>query len=105
MRSSLRQTVVAPAPSLSPGGTGSWGGGQIDDYLLPPKLPKKYEIAFINSNCGGGGAHARTAYVKELMKHIQIDSMGPCLHNKDLPKAHSQSRLPVLCRKQLTLRV
>ncbi|CAB1332411.1 unnamed protein product, partial [Coregonus sp. 'balchen'] len=27
----------------------------------------------------------RDAYVSELMKHIQVDSFGQCLHNKDLP--------------------
>jgi hypothetical protein len=27
----------------------------------------------------------RDVYVKELMKYIEIDSYGACLHNKDLP--------------------
>lgn len=67
----------------------SWGGGSIDDFLKPIKWPKRGRIAWINSNCGGGGAHARTNYVKELMKHIDVDALGPCLHNKDLPPEYT----------------
>lgn len=67
----------------------SWGGGSIADFLKPIKWPKRGSIAWINSNCGGGGAHARTNYVRELMKHIEVDALGPCLHNKDLPPEYT----------------
>ncbi len=40
----------------------------------------------MSTNCGSGGATYRTAYVKELMSYIHIDSLGKCLHNTDLPK-------------------
>jgi Glycosyltransferase family 10 (fucosyltransferase) C-term/Concanavalin A-like lectin/glucanases superfamily len=45
---------------------------------------------FMASNCGGGdtdggGASRRTAYVAELMRYIDVDSYGLCLHNRDLP--------------------
>jgi hypothetical protein len=43
------------------------------------------DIAFMSTNCGSGGATGRTAYVKELMEHIQVDSLGKCLHNTDMP--------------------
>jgi hypothetical protein len=35
------------------------------------------QVAFISSNCNGGGAVARTAYVEELMQYIQVDRCGP----------------------------
>jgi hypothetical protein len=64
-----------------------WGGGQRSD-LLKPHPPKSREkcVAWMATNCGSGGATARTAYVKELMEHIQVDSFGKCLHTKDVPK-------------------
>eukprot|EP01116_Phalansterium_solitarium_P000917 TRINITY_DN1075_c0_g3_i2.p1 TRINITY_DN1075_c0_g3~~TRINITY_DN1075_c0_g3_i2.p1 ORF type:complete len:611 (+),score=192.62 TRINITY_DN1075_c0_g3_i2:38-1834(+) len=66
-----------------------WGGGYgkgINDFLIPPaEKPKGRGVLFIATNCQSGGASWRTAYTKELMKHIQIDSYGQCLHNKDLP--------------------
>jgi hypothetical protein len=52
----------------------------------------------MSTNCGSGGALARyvieatsqynyrTAYAAELMEHMQVDSYGQCLHNKDFPK-------------------
>jgi hypothetical protein len=38
------------------------------------------------TNCGSGGATYRTAYVKELMENMKVNSLGHCLHNTDLPK-------------------
>eukprot|EP01114_Cavostelium_apophysatum_P001976 TRINITY_DN11726_c0_g1_i2.p1 TRINITY_DN11726_c0_g1~~TRINITY_DN11726_c0_g1_i2.p1 ORF type:complete len:629 (+),score=140.95 TRINITY_DN11726_c0_g1_i2:172-2058(+) len=43
-------------------------------------------VAFFSNNCAMAGAKNRTLYVKELMKYIEVDSYGECLHNKDLPK-------------------
>eukprot|EP01127_Copromyxa_protea_P013020 TRINITY_DN3451_c0_g1_i2.p1 TRINITY_DN3451_c0_g1~~TRINITY_DN3451_c0_g1_i2.p1 ORF type:complete len:422 (+),score=66.38 TRINITY_DN3451_c0_g1_i2:30-1268(+) len=57
-----------------------------------PTAPKTKGIAFVASNCGYGGAHARTKYVKELMKYIPVDSYGACLHNTDWPQ---EMRAPV----------
>ncbi|XP_078576986.1 GDP-fucose protein O-fucosyltransferase 4-like [Branchiostoma floridae x Branchiostoma japonicum] len=41
-------------------------------------------VAYIQSHCGV--ASDRDSYVQELMKHIKVDSLGKCLHNKDLPE-------------------
>lgn len=48
----------------------NWGGGTVQDYLLPPIdfTMKTGDVAFIASNCNGGGALFRTRYVEELMK-------------------------------------
>lgn len=48
----------------------NWGGGTTEDYRLPPVDfdMKTGDIAFIASNCNGGGALFRTRYVEELMK-------------------------------------
>jgi hypothetical protein len=45
----------------------------------------------MTTNCGSGGATARTAYAKELMRHIDVHSYGQCLHNKDFPPGKKQS--------------
>ncbi|CAF3847874.1 unnamed protein product [Rotaria magnacalcarata] len=41
-------------------------------------------IIYIQSDCNTPSD--RDLYIKELMKYIQIDSYGGCLHNKDLPE-------------------
>lgn len=61
---------------------------------------KTGDVAFIASNCNGGGALFRTRYVSELMNcaftqachtathhhaDIKVDSYGECLHNKKFP--------------------
>lgn len=74
-----------------------WGGGNKEDYLKPSpsksqgkakplgvKRVDKFAI-FVSDNCAIGGARNRTLYVKELMKYVNIDSYGTCLHNKDFP--------------------
>jgi hypothetical protein len=43
-------------------------------------------VAFMATNCIAAGATHRSSYVKEMMSHIHIDSLGQCFHNKDLPK-------------------
>lgn len=40
-------------------------------------------VVWIQTNCQT--SNKREIYVKELMKHIDVDSYGPCLHNKDFP--------------------
>eukprot|EP00062_Callorhinchus_milii_P001575 gi/632936830/ref/XP_007896257.1/ PREDICTED: alpha-(1,3)-fucosyltransferase 11 [Callorhinchus milii] len=40
-------------------------------------------VLYLQSHCDV--ASDRDRYVRELMEHIQIDSYGQCLHNKDLP--------------------
>lgn len=63
-----------------------WGGGEKSDLLKPiPKKSSEKFAVFYSNNCGIGGARNRTAYIKELMQYIPIDSYGDCLNNKDLP--------------------
>lgn len=40
-------------------------------------------VAFVQSICDTSSG--RNEYIKELMKYIDVDSYGGCLHNKDLP--------------------
>eukprot|EP01132_Coremiostelium_polycephalum_P007929 gene7929-9755_t len=65
---------------------GSYDNGSIEEFRNPPlpisqKIPR---IVFMASNCYSGGAIYRTCYIKEMMKHIKIDSLGECMHNLDL---------------------
>jgi len=63
-----------------------WGGGNFSDFLKPPPPKAKDKcVVFMTTNCQSGGAGARTAYAKELMDHMSVDSFGRCLHNKDFP--------------------
>ena len=41
-------------------------------------------ILYLQSHCNV--ASDRDRFVRDLMKHIDIDSLGQCLHNKDIPK-------------------
>ena len=41
-------------------------------------------VAYIQSNCDNPSG--REAFVKELMKHISVDSYGGCLQNKEFPE-------------------
>lgn len=40
-------------------------------------------VAYVQSDCNT--PVERDAFVSELMNHINIDSYGKCIHNKDLP--------------------
>lgn len=40
-------------------------------------------VAFLQSDCNT--MSGREDYVRELMNHINVDSYGQCLHNRDLP--------------------
>lgn len=56
--------------------TCDWGGGNgLEEYKKPPTFKSK-GIAAMLTNCVGGGAVHRTAYVKELMNYLEIDSFG-----------------------------
>ena len=62
------------------------------EYLTEPawvetKDKGKGDLAVVNyvqSDCGTPSD--RDMYVKELMKHMKVDSYGKCVHNKDLPE-------------------
>lgn len=65
------------------------------DYLLsrrPLSLERKNElrraglapVLYVQSHCGIPSDRDR--YVKELMKHVPVDSYGKCLNNRELPK-------------------
>nr|AAI63176.1 Zgc:195147 protein [Danio rerio] len=40
-------------------------------------------VVYVQSDCDPPSD--RDTYIRELMQHIQVDSYGQCLHNKDLP--------------------
>ena len=42
------------------------------------------QIFWVASNCEQEYT-GRTRYMAELMRHIKVDSMGRCLHNKEIP--------------------
>lgn len=48
-------------------------------------------VLYIQSDCGAPSD--RDEFVKLLKKHIQIDSYGRCLHNKDLPEQYVVTNL------------
>ncbi|XP_055731424.1 alpha-(1,3)-fucosyltransferase 10 [Salvelinus fontinalis] len=57
-------------------------------YLVPLNQKNKLRktlapVVYVQSDCDPPSD--RDAYVRELMKHIRVDSYGQCLHNKDLP--------------------
>ncbi|XP_013395516.1 alpha-(1,3)-fucosyltransferase 10 [Lingula anatina] len=59
------------------------------EYLVPIKeknnlLSQQAPVAFVHSDCGTPSD--REKFTERLMKFIPVDSMGKCLHNKDLPK-------------------
>ncbi len=61
------------------------------DLLVRPPLVETAEkgkgdlglVVYIQSDCDPPSD--RDSYVEELMKYVQVDSYGDCLHNKDLP--------------------
>jgi Glycosyltransferase family 10 (fucosyltransferase) C-term/Fucosyltransferase, N-terminal len=61
---------------------------QLFAHLCSAPLPTKDATAplvWFASNCDQSPeAWRRTAYVRELMKHIQVDSYGKCLRNRQL---------------------
>ncbi|KAK3738350.1 hypothetical protein QZH41_014334 [Actinostola sp. cb2023] len=66
----------------------------LDELLRKPQFPlhKKSQnrlasVVYIQSGCNPPSD--RDAYVAELMKYIQIDSYGKCIHNKDLPAKYT----------------
>jgi hypothetical protein len=44
---------------------------------------RRSPIAWVHSNCES--STGRMQYIKELTKHVGVDSYGKCLHNRDLP--------------------
>ena len=63
----------------------------VQSLLHPLKTPieKKSKddkglVMYLQFDCGPPSD--RDSYVKELMKHVKVDSYGQCLHNRDLPE-------------------
>ncbi|XP_032877848.1 alpha-(1,3)-fucosyltransferase 10 [Amblyraja radiata] len=57
-------------------------------YMLPLHVKNRLRehlapLVYVQSDCDPPSD--RDSYVRELMKYIQVDSYGECLHNKDLP--------------------
>jgi len=84
----------------------SW---QEDKYLLNPLVRNKTDIvSFIASNCAA--VNNRSEYVEELMKYIQVNSFGSCLHNINLntylnltKDTGEKSKMEVLARHKFYL--
>ena len=63
----------------------------LEVLLKPPLVPVADKgkggiglVLYLHSDCGTPSD--RDTYVAELMKHVQVDACGKCLHNKDLPE-------------------
>jgi len=73
---------------------------------LPPRK-KHAKVAWVASHCNKfNGNIVRDAFVYELMKHIQVDSYGRCLHNKNasFSKAeHGSALIPLYAQYYFTL--
>lgn len=48
-------------------------------------------VLYLQSDCET--STERDAYVKELMKHVKVDSYGTCLNNKEMPKKFTKDYL------------
>jgi Glycosyltransferase family 10 (fucosyltransferase) C-term/Concanavalin A-like lectin/glucanases superfamily len=73
---------------MCPWGVGVPASGDDEAAWLRPPSAKSdgHMVAFMASNCGGGGASERTEFVGELMRHIDVHSYGRCLNNRENPE-------------------
>ncbi|XP_064554193.1 alpha-(1,3)-fucosyltransferase B [Drosophila montana] len=62
------------------------------DYYIPHSSKQVIQfnerlasVVFLQTDCNT--LSGREDYVRELMQHIQVDSYGGCLHNRDLPES------------------
>ncbi|NXY82625.1 FUT10 fucosyltransferase, partial [Alcedo cyanopectus] len=58
-------------------------------YMIPLQMKNSLRkriapLVYVQSDCNPPSD--RDSYVRELMCHIQVDSYGECLHNRDLPQ-------------------
>lgn len=58
-------------------------------YMIPLQMKNSLRkrlapLAYVQSDCNPPSD--RDSYVRELMWHIEVDSYGECLHNRDLPQ-------------------
>ncbi|NXG52265.1 FUT10 fucosyltransferase, partial [Psilopogon haemacephalus] len=58
-------------------------------YMIPLQMKNSLRkrlapLAYVQSDCNPPSD--RDSYVRELMCHIEVDSYGECLHNRDLPQ-------------------
>lgn len=58
-------------------------------YMIPLQMKnslrkKLAPLVYVQSDCNPPSD--RDSYVRELMCHIEVDSYGECLHNRDLPQ-------------------
>ena len=74
-----RQGILSvPSPYF-----GNWEYG----FFTQPVRPKRRLAIWMHNNCGARSK--RHELVKQLMKYMQVDSYGKCLHNKDDKRARS----------------
>ncbi|XP_012276747.1 alpha-(1,3)-fucosyltransferase 10 [Orussus abietinus] len=72
-----------------------------EKYFIPFKEKRRLmatknlaPVLYIQSDCDT--ATERDSYVSELMKHIRVDSYGPCLNNRELPRSLKENHLDKL---------
>ena len=59
---------------------------EYDQFMKPPGIKKGF-VMWMHNNCGA--LSKRHDIVKNIMKHIQVDSFGSCLHTKDDDRSKS----------------
>ncbi|XP_060665138.1 alpha-(1,3)-fucosyltransferase B [Drosophila nasuta] len=76
------------------------------DYYTSPQNKQTFEfnkdlasVVFLQSDCNT--MSGREDYVRELMKHMKVDSYGSCLHNRDLPESLQKDYLNNLYSPEL----
>lgn len=60
-------------------------------YTLEEKTTEKGQASVLYVQSGCNPPSDRDAYVQEFMKHINVDSFGKCLNNKELPEKYKDS--------------
>ena len=68
------------------------------EMYTTPDPSKRKGVALFMSNCK---AAWRSEYIRELSRHVHIDSYGRCFHNVDIPsdREHREQSFPELAKK------
>jgi hypothetical protein len=79
------------------------GAGMPADLATPVK-PKTAEALAVYMASNRSDRSGRTEYVREMMRHMLIDSYGRCLQNRTLPDDRGrQTKLDTIARYKFTL--
>lgn len=73
------------------------------DALRRPPLPKTADIPAVYFASNPADKSGRTEYVRELMRHLRVDSYGKCLNNRELPEDNGrETKLNTYARYKFT---